>query len=106
NRNYARHCVGRMKRPIGYGDDDIRFIPNQCLCQLRHLFRRAESEINDQIAAFDEAAARCAQGRAMRAAYSFAEWCRGICAEEWAAADLATINHRAFLACLSRLRRH
>jgi hypothetical protein len=58
NWDYARRCPGRMKRPIGYGYDDIGFVANHCLRQLRHLLRRADAKINDQIVAFDEAARR------------------------------------------------
>jgi len=47
-----------MKRPIRYGDDGIGFVANQRLCQLRQLLLRPDAEINDQIAAFDEAARR------------------------------------------------
>jgi hypothetical protein len=58
NRDCARRCAGRMNRPIGIGDDDIGFVANQCLCQLRHLLRRPDAEINGQIAALDKAACR------------------------------------------------
>jgi len=47
-----------MQRPVGIGDDDIGIVANQRLCQLRHLLRRPDADINDEIAAFDEAARR------------------------------------------------
>src|SRR3546814_16231693 len=47
-----------------------------------------------------------AQRRALRDAHAFAEWRRGVGAEKWRAADLATIDAGARVAGLSRLRRH
>jgi hypothetical protein len=58
NRDYARRRSGRMKCPIGRGDDGIGFATNHHFCQLRHLTLRTGAEINDQIATFDEAARR------------------------------------------------
>ena len=58
NRNCARRCASRMNRPVGCGDDDIGFVADQRLRQRWHLILRTHAKINDQIAAFDEAARR------------------------------------------------